>query len=154
MYLEAIYIPIIFFGFITSAMNLTNAFFSIIIPFYIRSTENKKKFLISINLVNGVAYILLGLTNIIPLGIAIILTIVAFGYSRYLIFVDGINTHIESENRATILSTINMFGSLLRAIFYPIIGLLVEWSVFGVFIMTGIMIIFFSVFTRSKSEYL
>lgn len=154
VYLEVIHIPIVLFGFITSAMNLINALFSIIIPFYIKSSKNKKTFLISINLLNGVAYILLGLINIIPLSIAIILTIVAFGYSRYLIFVDGINTQIASENRATVLSTINMFGSLLRAIFYPIIGLLVEWNVFGVFVMTGVMIIFFSVFTRSKSEYL
>ena len=154
VYLEAIYIPIIFFGFITSVMNITNAIFTILIPFLLKSSKNKKVFLITINLINGVAYILLGLTNIIPIGIAIMLTIVAFGYTRYLIFIEGINTQIESENRATVLSTINMFGSLLRAIFYPIIGLLVEWSVFGVFIMTGIMIIFFTVFTRSKSEYL
>lgn len=154
VYLEAIYIPTIFFGFITSVMNITNAMFVILIPLLLKSSKNKKFFLIAINLINGVAYILLGLTNIFPIGIAIMLTIVAFGYTRYLIFIDGINTQIESENRATVLSTINMFGSLLRAIFYPIIGLLVEWSVFGVFIITGLMIIFFTFFTRSKNEYL
>ncbi|MFX0104622.1 MAG: MFS transporter [Candidatus Hodarchaeota archaeon] len=154
VYLEAIQIPIIFFGFITSLMNIINAIFAILIPFLLKSSKNKRSFLISINLINGAAYILLGLMNLIPIGIAIMLTIVAFGYTRYLIFVDGINTQIESENRATVLSTINMFGSLLRAIFYPFIGLLVEWSVFGVFIITGIMIIFFTVFTRSKSEFL
>ena len=106
------------------------------------------------NLINGVAYISLGLTSIIPLGVAIILIIVAFGYTRYLIFVDGINTQIESENRATVLSTINIFGSVIRAFVYPLVGLLVEWNVFAVFIITGGLILILTIFTRSKSEYL
>jgi hypothetical protein len=135
-------------------MNIINAVSSPLIPGLLKSSKNKKKFLIAINLVNGIAYIILGLTTIIPIGVGIIFTIVAFGYTRYLIFVDGINLQIESENRATVLSTINMFGSFLRAIIYPFVGLLVEWSIFGVFIITGCLILFFTIFTRSKSEYL
>jgi len=154
VYLEALQVPIILFGFITSFMNIINAVSSPLIPGLLKSSKNKKKFLIAINLVNGIAYIILGLTTIIPIGVGIIFTIVAFGYTRYLIFVDGINLQIESENRATVLSTINMFGSFLRAIIYPFVGLLVEWSIFGVFIITGCLILFFTIFTRSKSEYL
>ncbi|MFX1328539.1 MAG: MFS transporter [Promethearchaeota archaeon] len=154
VYFEAIHIPIVFFGFITSLMNITDAIFSNLIPYLLKSTKNKKQFLILINLINGIAYIVLGFTTIIPLGLVIVLAIVAFGYSRYLIFVDGINLQMESENRATVLSTINMFGSFLRAMLYPIVGLLVEWNIFVVFIMTGGLILLFTIFTRSKSEYL
>lgn len=154
VYLNAINIPIFVFGFILSVMNIVNAVFSLLIPFLLKKSSNKKLFLILINLINGVAYISLGLTNIIPLGIAIILTIVAFGYTRYFIFIDGVNLQIESENRATVLSTINMFGSLIRAIIYPFVGLLVEWSVFAVFIIIGVLILILTIFTRSKSEYL
>jgi len=154
VYLNAINIPIFVFGFILSVMNIVNAVFSLLIPFLLKKSSNKKLFLILINLINGVAYISLGLTTIIPLGIAIILTIVAFGYTRYFIFIDGVNLQIESENRATVLSTINMFGSLIRAIIYPFVGLLVEWSVFAVFIITGVLILILTIFTRSKSEYL
>ncbi|MFX1418210.1 MAG: MFS transporter [Promethearchaeota archaeon] len=154
VYFGAINIPTIAYGFILAGMNIVNAVFSILIPVLLKSSENKKKFLILINLINGVSYIFLGLTNIIPLGLAIIFTIIAFGYTRYLIFVDGINLQIESENRATVLSTINMFGSLLRAIIYPFVGLLVEWNIFIFFIMTGVLILFFTILTRSKSEYL
>ncbi|MFX1390473.1 MAG: MFS transporter [Promethearchaeota archaeon] len=154
VYLEALYVPIILFGFITAFMNLINALSSPLIPGMIKSSKNKRRFLIYINLINGIAYILLGLTTIIPIGVAIIFTIVAFGYTRYLIFVDGINLQIESENRATVLSTINMFGSLIRAIIYPFVGLIVELNVFMVFILTGALILFFTLFTRSKSEYL
>jgi len=154
VYLNAINIPIFVFGFILSVMNIVNAIFSMLIPILLKKSSNKKIFLLLINIINGVAYISLGLTTIIPLGIAIILTIVAFGYTRYLIFVDGINLQIESENRATVLSTINMFGSLLRALIYPFVGLLVEWSVFAVFIVIGALILILAIFTRSKSEYL
>ena len=131
-----------------------NAIFSILIPLFLKKSTNKKRFLILINLINGVAYLSLGLTSMIPLGVAIILIIVAFGYTRYFIFVNGINTQIESENRATVLSTINMFGSLIRAIIYPFVGLLVEWNVFAVFLITGGLILILTIFTRSKSEYL
>lgn len=154
VYLSEINIPQLWFGFILVGMNIVNAIFSILIPLFLKKSTNKKIFLILINLINGVAYISLGLTSLIPLGVAIILIIVAFGYTRYLIFVDGINTQIESENRATVLSTINMFGSLIRAIIYPFVGLLVEWNVYAVFIITGGLIIILTIFTRSKSEYL
>ncbi len=153
VYFEAIHIPILFFGFILIFMNMTNAIFMNVIPKLLKHSKNKKKFLIIINLVNGFAYLLLGITTFIPFGLAIILTIVAFGYTRYLIFMNGINKQIESENRATILSTINMFGSFLRAILYPLIGLLVMWNVSVVFIMTGTLILLLSLFTRSKSEF-
>jgi len=154
VYFEAIHIPILFFGFILIFMNMTNAIFMNVIPKLLKHSKNKKKFLTIINLINGCAYLLLGVTTFIPLGLAIILTIVAFGYTRYLIFINGINKQIESENRATILSTINMFGSFLRAILYPIIGLLVMWNVSFVFLMIGMLILFLSIFTRSKSEFL
>ncbi len=154
VYFETINIPILFFGFILIFMNMTNAIFMNVIPKLLKHSKNKKRFLIVINLINGFAYLLLGVTTFIPIGLAIILTIVAFGYTRYLIFMNGINNQIESENRATILSTINMFGSFLRAILYPLIGLLVMWNVFVVFIMTGTLILFLTLFTRSKSEFL
>ncbi len=154
VYLSEINIPQLWFGFILVGMNIVNAIFSMLIPLFLKKSRNKKIFLILINLINGVAYISLGLTSMIPLGVAIILIIVAFGYTRYLIFVDGINTQIESENRATVLSTINMFGSLIRAIIYPFVGLLVEWNVYAVFIIIGGLILILTIFTRSKSEYL
>jgi len=154
VYLDAIHIPQLWFGFILAVMNIVNAIFTSTIPMLLKKSNDKKRFLISINLINGIAFLLLGITTIIPLGIAIILIIIAFGYTRYLIFVDGINKQIESENRATVLSTINMFGSLLRALVYPIVGLLVEWNLYSVFIMTGVLIIVFTLITRSKRDYL
>ncbi len=154
VYFQVIQIPIIFFGFITALMNITQAVFINLIPKLLKKSKNKKKFIIIVNLINGTVYLLLGITTIIPLGLVLILLLVSFGYTRFLIFVNGINNQIESENRATVLSTINMFGSLIRAILYPFIGILVEINVLLVFIIIGTLIIFLTLFTRSKNEYL
>ncbi|MFX0042070.1 MAG: MFS transporter [Candidatus Hodarchaeota archaeon] len=154
IYLGEININRFWFGFILAAMNIINMIFTLLIPWLLRLFKKKMIFLIIIDLVIGTTFILLGITVNPILGIILLLVIAAFGYPRYLIYVNGINKQIESENRATVLSTINMFGSFLMAIAYPFIGLIVEWNPFVVFIIIGIMILFFTLFTRVKNEYL
>ena len=107
-----------------------------------------------LNIINGIAFILLGFTMNQILGTILILIIVGFGYPRFLIYVNGINNQIESDDRATVLSTINMIGSLIMAIIYPFVGLIVMWNLFAVFIIIGILILILTLFTRVKSEYL
>ncbi|MFW9821862.1 MAG: MFS transporter [Candidatus Thorarchaeota archaeon] len=154
VYLGAVGIPLLWFGFITATMNIINMVFSILVPLVMNQLKRKLIFLIFINVLIGVAYILLGFATNAILGIFLLLVIVAIGYPRYLIFVNGINQQIESENRATVLSTANMFGSFLMAISYPFIGLIVEWNPFFVFIIIGILILVFATATRVKNEYL
>ena len=107
-----------------------------------------------VNVINGFAFIILGFAVIPIVGILMLFLIVSFGYTRRLIYIDGINKQIESENRATVLSTINMFGSLSRAILYPFIGLMVEWNLFALFLIIGIAILILTALSRVKSEYL
>ena len=71
-----------------------------------------------------------------------------------MIFVKGINKQIETENRATVLSTINMIASLIRAVLYPLVGYLVMWNLNATFVMLGSMIIVFALLSRIKSENL
>lgn len=153
-YFTAVNIPILWFGFILSAMNIFNAIFNVLIPRFLKKVNKKKDLLITVNVITGSAYIILGFSVIPIIGILMLFLIVGFGYTRGLIYMNGINKHIESENRATVLSTINMFGSVARAIIYPFLGLLVEWNLFVVFIIIGIMILLLTAFTRVKSEYL
>ena len=154
IYLEEVNIHRLWFGFILALMNVVNMVFTLLIPWLLKLFKKKLLFLIIVNLIIGTAFILLGFTVNPILGILFLLVIVAFGYPRYLIYINGINKQIESENRATVLSTINMFGSFLMAIAYPFIGLIVEWNPFVVFIIIGIMILIFTLFTRVKNEYL
>lgn len=153
-YLTAVNIPIVMFGFILAGMNVFNAIFNVLIPKFLKKVNKKKDLLISVNIINGIAYIILGFAVIPILGIFMLFLIVGFGYTRGLIYINGINKQIESENRATVLSTINMFESILRAILYPFIGLIVEWNLFAMFIIIGIMILILTAFTKIKSEYL
>lgn len=153
-YFTAVNIPILWFGFILAAMNIFNAIFNVLIPRFLKKVKKKKDLLITVNVITGFAYIILGFSLIPIIGILMLFLIVSFGYTRGLIYMNGINKHIESENRATVLSTINMFGSIARAIIYPILGLLVDWNLFAVFLIIGIMILILTVFTKVKSEYL
>ena len=153
-YLMAVNIPILWFGFILAAMNIFNAIFNVLIPRFLKKVNNKKDLLITVNVVTGFAYIILGFSVIPIIGILMLFLIVSFGYTRGLIYINGINRQIESENRATVLSTINMFGSITRAIIYPFLGLIVDWNLFVMFLIIGIMILVLTAFTKVKSEYL
>jgi len=142
-------------GFILSGMNLINASFSYLFPKILKKFEKKIKFLILVDIVNGIAFISLGLTTNPILGVIILFAIIGFGYPRFLIYMHGINKQIESENRATVLSTINMFQSLLMAVLDIFIGFVVfTLSVYWFFIIIGILILIITMFTRVKSEYL
>ncbi|MFX0179573.1 MAG: MFS transporter [Candidatus Hodarchaeota archaeon] len=142
-------------GFILSGMNLINALFSYLFPKILKKFEKKIKFLILVDIINGIAFISLGLTTNPILGVIILFTIIGFGYPRFLIYMNGINKQIESENRATVLSTINMFQSLLMAVVDIVIGFIVlTLGVYWFFIFIGIAILIFTMFTRVKSEYL
>jgi hypothetical protein len=154
IYFGGVGIPILWFGFITALMNIMNMIFTILILLFIKRFKKKLRFLIIVDLLIGFAFILIRFATNAIVGILLLLVIVAFGYPRYLIYVNGINRQIASENRATVLSTINMFGSFLMALFYPFIGLIVEWNPFIVFIIIGILIMFFTALTRVKNNFL
>jgi MFS family permease len=153
-YLTSLGVNLFWMGIINSLMNITNMFFTLLIPKMMALYKNKLRFLIMVDLINAIAYILIGIFINVIIGIIMILMIVAFGYPRFLIYTNAINNQIASENRATVLSTINMFSSILRAIMYPIIGVLGEINVYAVFLITGLMILIFTVTSRVKKEYL
>ena len=153
-YLTVINIPIVWFGFILAGMNIFNAIFNELIPRFLNKIKSKKNLLIIVNIISGVGFIFLGFAIFPLLGILMLFLIVGFGYTRGLIYVNGINRLIESENRATVLSTINMFGSILRAIIYPFIGLIGGLNVFILFPIIGIMILILTAVSKVKSEYL
>jgi len=153
-YLTVANIPIVFFGFILAAMNVFNVTFNELIPRFLKKVKKKRNLLLSVNIINGFAFIVLGFAVIPLLGIIMLFLIVSFGNTRGLIYINGINKQIESENRATVISTINMFGSILMAILYPFVGLIVELNLFVMFIIIGIMILILTALSRVKSEYL
>jgi len=154
VYFEVLSIPILWFGFLTSLMNIIQAIFMNLLPRIESSVKKKLIFLIIVDIINGITFIFMGFTSNTFLGVFLVLIIVGIGYPRYLLYMNGINKFIESENRATVLSTINMFASILRAIFNPIVGILVMWNINVFFFIIGIGILSFTLLTRVKNEYL
>jgi len=90
----------------------------------------------------------------LPVVLVSIVIVTAFGWSRIPLIVSYMNKHIPSSERATILSTVNMFHTLLMVIAYPLIGILAEWSLAMTLLILGTIGIVVSLGIRVKEEYL
>jgi DHA3 family tetracycline resistance protein-like MFS transporter len=154
IYLEALSFQLVFFGLVSASMTVIQIFFNNIVPKLTTKLKNKTRFLQVYTLIPGLGYILMALIFYIPISVPLILTIIGFGFSRSIIFVKGINKQIETNNRATVLSTINMAASLIRTILYPLIGFLVMWNLGITFVLLGTVIIIFAIISRIENEYL
>ena len=64
------------------------------------------------------------------------------------------NKYIESHNRATVNSTITMLHGFLKAILYPLVGIMVEWSLNYSFIIIGTLTIICALFSKVEEEHL
>ena len=153
IYLEELEFQLIYFGFISAAMTITEIAFTNIVPKLEKKQKNKKRFLQIYTMIPGIGFIFMALIHFTPISIPLILIVIGFGFSRSIIFVTGINKQIETQNRATVLSTVNMMGSLIRAIIYPFIGFFVMWNLYITFIILGIIIAIFSLFSQVKNKY-
>jgi MFS family permease len=152
-YLEQLNISLAFFGFISAGMTISQVAFTILVPKLEKHTRNRRRLIRGYTVIPGIAFTLMGIINIPYISIILIFLVVGFGFSRKIFFNEAINNLIESEERATILSTINMFGSLLRAIFYPIMGYFVMWNLNYTFIILGIIVLLDAALMRIKNEY-
>ena len=92
--------------------------------------------------------------QLLPLMLVAIVLIIAFGMTRAPLLISYMNKHIPSQERATVLSTINMFQTLSFVIVYPLVGFSVDWSLTMTLIFLGIAGIGFSLISRVKEEYL
>jgi len=115
---------------------------------------SKCRYLTFSAIISGLAFIFLGVnTYLIPAIIGIYI-ISGFGITRSVLISSYTQKHIESHNRATVISLIAMLRKIMIAICYPIVGLLVEWSLSYLFVILGCIIIAFSLCTKTKEEYL
>ncbi len=154
-YLYQLSVPLIYFGFISSALNVIQILFLNFLPKSFNLIKNRKNMLTINTIIPGIAYILIGFTFLNPIFICLLIVIIfGFGLTRYIIFSNGINSQINVENRATTLNVINTIKVLIRIIIFPIIGYLAEWDLSVVFIILGILIVIFALRSKVKKEYL
>ncbi|MFW9939269.1 MAG: MFS transporter [Candidatus Thorarchaeota archaeon] len=154
LYLEAMNFQLILFGFVSTSLTVIQIVFNNLLANMENKYKNKKKFLQFYTIIPGTGFILMAMIYFIPVSIPLILIVIGFGFSRSLIFTKGINKEIKTQNRATVISTISMLASLIRAVLYPFIGYLVIFNLSITFLFLGSLIIILALFSRTKSEYL
>ncbi|MHA1193328.1 MAG: MFS transporter [Promethearchaeota archaeon] len=154
IYLELMAFQMVFFGFVSTAMTVIQIIFNNLAPRIEKRFKRKKLFLQIYTMIPGIGFILMAFIFFVPVSIALILIVIGLGFSRHILFIKGINKQIKTENRATVLSTINMITCLLRTVLYPIIGFLVMWNIRITFIFLGLVVILFAIFTKMQDDFL
>jgi MFS family permease len=152
--LQKLGVPIIYFGLVSSLMSgiqipIMNSFGRLEKIF-----GSKRRYLLFSAVLPGVCFILLGINTNIPLAVILISLTGGFGLSRLVLFQSYMNKYIESHNRATVISTISMLGSLVSAIMYPLVGLMTDWSLDYSLIIIGSLIIICTIFSRVEERHL
>lgn len=87
----------------------------------------------------------------IVIGISVIAALRAI---RRPMLEDFTNRHIESKNRATVLSGISMMGQLVIAVMYPIVGALADISLAHALVFLGGFSLVFAWATRIEEHHL
>ena len=115
--------------------------------------KSKTNYLLFSGLTVGIAFVIAGLFmhNLI---IIVCMFFSGFALSRKQLMSSYINKHIPSEQRATVLSTISMFGKLILIFIIPIVGFMVDWSLNYALIIIGAIAIILSFLSRIKERYL
>jgi len=143
-----------YFGIIHATISLVEI---IIISNFIRMEKwmnSRKRVLFLSAFIAGAFFIVLGLTQYIPLVILGILLAAGFGLTRRPLFSNYMNKYIPSETRATVLSTTSMISTFSIVVFNVIAALLTRWSIPVTMIIYGVAIVAFSFVSRIKEEQL
>jgi len=144
-------IEVKYYGLVSGGFNL----FGILLLTQTEFISNKikgRKFFILLTLLSSCLYFsLTAITN----PVFVIAGIFFLAGSRAIIipiFRYFANKKIESKNRATVLSSINMLEKILMVILYPIVGRLMDVSLQTTLIMLGFLTLIIPFFVRIKDE--
>lgn len=67
---------------------------------------------------------------------------------------DFMNQHIESRNRATVLSGVSMLEKIIIMVLYPVVGFLADYSLWITFLFLGIATLLFAFLNRIESSHI
>ena len=146
-------IDVKYYGFIVTGFNLLG----IILLLNIKKIEKwfgMKSILLYTAILPGLFYIGLYFFKNIYFALFVIFMIPSLRVMRKPILSDFMNRHIESKNRATILSGISMIERISIMILYPVIGVLADFSLWITFLFLGITTLLFTLFNRIGTEHI
>jgi MFS family permease len=140
-------VPGVWFGIALSAASLLGVFTSRY-AYLLEERVGLSKGMLIATLLPGVFYLLLGV-NSHPL-ISVILFIFAYGvmFIQKPIFADHINRHVESANRATVISLVSLLSGVYVALMGLVLGRLADHVLSFVFLVMGSIILTSAVLFR------
>lgn len=147
-------VPIEYFGVVFAAITLAQIVFLNFFEKLEKLFRSKRNYIFFSGFIPGIAFMFMGFSNSTPVLILLILTISAFGLTRFTLLQNYINKHIESHIRSTVLSTLSMVDRIFSSMIYPLAGLLVDRSLQNSFIVFGSCIILFTLFSNVRESYL
>ncbi|MEK6890375.1 MAG: MFS transporter [Nanoarchaeota archaeon] len=152
--LQALNVPLAYFGFIHLLLVAGQIFVLNSFSFFEKVAGSKKRYLLLSAIIPGLLFILLGLTLNVYLSIFSIIIISALGLTRKTLFSNYMHKFIPSDKRAVVISTIAMISSFTMVVNDLVMGFLVKWNLKYGLILLGLFIIVFSLVSRVKEEHL
>ncbi|MBN2368506.1 MFS transporter [Candidatus Woesearchaeota archaeon] len=147
-------LPLAFVGTIHSI----SAFFEILIMNNFHNLErlmkSKKNYLFFSAILISASFLILSVSGSIILTAILSILIFGFGFTRKTLYNHYMNKFIDSDNRATVLSAISMTESFARAIMYPLIGIVLQFSLNIGVLVIGVLIFFAAMFSRVEEHML
>ncbi len=102
----------------------------------------------------GVLFIALGVTRLLTIAIPALFILVGCKLVRAPVLNAYINRYIESENRATVISSVSLLERCVTFLLYPVVGLLADASLDYALWLLGAICLVFAAATRLSGRHL
>jgi len=133
-------VPGVYFGFALSAASLM-AMFASKYAYLLEKKAGVERGVLLATVTPGILYVLMGVTSYSWACVALFIAAFSSMSLQNPLFADYMNRHIASENRATVLSIINMFSGIYVALMGLIIGAVADYSLSYSFFFMGFVIL-------------
>lgn len=135
--LQELGVPIVFFGFVIAAATLLQSAILFDVSAVERFCGGPRRYLLWSALIPGLCYLALAAARSPWLALPLIVLVPGVGLSRAVVIGNYMQKHIDSDRRATVLSTVGMVRQLFTAVMYLVVGWAAEKSLTWTFAGLG-----------------
>lgn len=152
--LASVNVPLVYFGLVHMGMLIVQIVVLNTLPRIEKRLKTKKYLLQVTALFTGIGFLACAIFDQLPGILFGIFLTAAFGLSRGILMANVLNRKIPSEQRATMLSVVNMFRRLTLMVLNPFMGMMIEKNLLFVLVLLGACTIAWSIFTPLREKYL
>ncbi len=152
--LEQLGVPIIYFGLFHAALAAVQIPVMRSYGTMERWFGGRRRYVVASAAIPGLCLLAMGWVSSIVAVTFFLLVTAALGLTRTALLSNYINKHVESDNRATVLSVVSMAQRVAFAVLYPVVGLVVDYSLRMGFILVGALAIASALLSPVREEHL